>query len=86
MILPACGSAGFLVEAYANMLKNQVALGTVNAGRDAFEAAVSDLSVFLERWPQAIRQVITGRFPIEGYRDLLLGRPAGIKNVIALAS
>jgi hypothetical protein len=30
--------------------------------------------------------VITGRFPIEGYRDLLLGRPAGIKNLIALAS
>jgi len=25
---PACGSAGFLVEAYANMLKNQVALTT----------------------------------------------------------
>ena len=68
------------------VLKNQVALGTVNAGRDAFEAAVSDLSVFLERWPQAIRQVITGRFPIEGYRDLLLGRPTGIKNLIALAS
>ncbi len=68
------------------VLKNQVALGTVNAGRDAFEAAVSDLGVFLERWPQAIRQVISGRFPIEAYRDLLLGRPGGIKNLIALAS
>jgi hypothetical protein len=68
------------------VLKNQVALGTVNAGRDAFEAAVGDLSVFLERWPQAIRQLITGRFPIEGYRDLLLGRAGGIKNLIAFAS
>jgi threonine dehydrogenase-like Zn-dependent dehydrogenase len=68
------------------VLKNQVALGTVNAGRDAFEAAVADLGVFLERWPQAIRQVISGRFPIEAYRDLLLGRPGGIKNLIALAS
>jgi threonine dehydrogenase-like Zn-dependent dehydrogenase len=68
------------------VLKNQVALGTVNAGRDAFEAAVSDLSVFLERWPQAIRQVITGRYPIEDYRELLLGRAGGIKNLIALAS
>jgi len=68
------------------VLKNQVALGTVNAGRDAFEAAVRDLSVFLERWPQAIRQVITGRFPIEDYRDLLLGKAGGIKNLIALAS
>jgi threonine dehydrogenase-like Zn-dependent dehydrogenase len=68
------------------VLKNQVALGTVNAGRDAFEAAVADLGVFLERWPDAIRQVITGRFPIEAHRDLLLGRPGGIKNLIALAS
>jgi glucose 1-dehydrogenase len=68
------------------VLKNQVALGTVNAGRDAFEAAVGDLGVFLERWPQAIRQVISGRFPIEGYSDLLLGRAGGIKNLIALAS
>lgn len=67
------------------VLKNQVALGTVNAGRDAFEAAVGGLAVFLDRWPQAIRQVITGRFPIEAYRDLLLGRPGGIKNLIALA-
>jgi threonine dehydrogenase-like Zn-dependent dehydrogenase len=68
------------------VLKNQVALGTVNAGRDAFEAAVSDIGAFLERWPDAIRQVITGRYPIEAYRDLLLGRPGGIKNLIALAS
>jgi len=68
------------------VLKNQVALGTVNAGRDAFENAVSDLGVFLERWPDAIRQVISGRFPIEAHRDLLLGRPGGIKNLIALAS
>ena len=36
--------------------------------------------------PQAIRQVISGRFPIEDYRDLLLGRAGGIKNLIALAS
>jgi len=68
------------------VLKNQVALGTVNAGRDAFEAAVADLGVFLERWPDAIREVITGRFPIEAHRDLLLGKPGGIKNLIALAN
>jgi threonine dehydrogenase-like Zn-dependent dehydrogenase len=68
------------------VLKNQVSLGTVNAGRDAFEAAVADVGTFLERWPDAIRSVITGRYPIESYRDLLLGRPGGIKNLIALAS
>jgi glucose 1-dehydrogenase len=67
------------------VLKNQVALGTVNAGRDAFENAVRGLGAFVDRWPQAIRQVITGRYPIESYRDLLLGRAGGIKNLVALA-
>jgi hypothetical protein len=50
------------------VLKNQIVLGTVNAGRDAFEAA--------------IRALITGRHPLEAYRELLLGAPSGIKNVI----
>jgi hypothetical protein len=38
--------------------------------------------VFLERWPGAVRSLITGRFPLDAHRDLLLGRPQGIKNVV----
>ncbi len=64
------------------VLRNQVLLGTVNAGRDAFEAAIRDLGEFKQRWPDAIRKIITGRFPVESYREQLLGT-AGIKNVIA---
>jgi threonine dehydrogenase-like Zn-dependent dehydrogenase len=64
------------------VLKNQVVFGTVNAGRDDFEAAIGDLSVFTTRWPDAVRALITGRFPIEAYADLLLTRQGGIKNVI----
>jgi threonine dehydrogenase-like Zn-dependent dehydrogenase len=67
------------------VLKNQVVLGTVNAGRDAFEAAIADLGTFLERWPEAVRALITGRFPLGAHRELLLGRPNGIKNVLAFA-
>lgn len=66
------------------VLNNQVVFGTVNAGREAFESAVSDLTLFLERWPTAVRALITGRFPLDAYRDLLVGRVQGIKNVIAL--
>jgi threonine dehydrogenase-like Zn-dependent dehydrogenase len=64
------------------VLKNQVMLGTVNAGREDFEAAIRDLSLFATRWPDAVRALITGRYPIEAYADLLLTRQGGIKNVI----
>ncbi|MEX0805812.1 MAG: glucose 1-dehydrogenase, partial [Candidatus Binatia bacterium] len=66
------------------VLKNQVIFGTVNAGRDAFEAAIRDIGIFSQRWPQAVSSLITGRFPTGEYRDLLLGPSAGIKNVIEL--
>jgi len=36
----------------------------------------------MERWPRTVRSLITGRFPIEEHRDLLLGKRRGIKNVI----
>jgi glucose 1-dehydrogenase len=66
------------------VLKNQVVFGTVNAGRDAFEAAIRDIGIFSQRWPQAMRSLITGRFRIREYRELLLGPSSGIKNVIEL--
>jgi threonine dehydrogenase-like Zn-dependent dehydrogenase len=66
------------------VLRNQVAFGTVNAGRDAFEAAIRDLGIFHERWPQAVKSLITSRVPVEEHRDLLLGKVGGIKNVVKL--
>jgi threonine dehydrogenase-like Zn-dependent dehydrogenase len=67
------------------VLKNQAVVGTVNADREAFEGAIRDLGIFLKRWPTALRSLITGRYKIDQYRDLLLGKATGIKNVIALA-
>jgi threonine dehydrogenase-like Zn-dependent dehydrogenase len=67
------------------VLKNQVVFGTVNADRNAFESAIRDLGVFADRWPDALRALVTRRAPIGEYRDLLTGEAAGIKNVIALA-
>jgi glucose 1-dehydrogenase len=66
------------------VLKNQLLLGTVNAGADAYEAAIRSLDTFMKRWPDAVRSIITGKFPIESYRDLLSGKTGGIKNVIRL--
>ena len=65
------------------VLKNQLILGTVNAGQDAFQAAIRDIGAFMQRWPDAVRALITGRHPVEAYRELLLGTPTGVKNVIA---
>jgi threonine dehydrogenase-like Zn-dependent dehydrogenase len=64
------------------IVRNQVLVGTVNAGSDAFEAAVRDLSVFHSRWPAALASMITGRYPIEAFRDAI--DAPGIKSVIAM--
>lgn len=68
------------------VLKNQVVYGTVNAGREAFEAAVRDLGVFKKLWPDAVRALITSRTPYESFRDPLLGRAGGIKNVLQFSA
>jgi threonine dehydrogenase-like Zn-dependent dehydrogenase len=67
------------------VLKNQVVFGTVNAGVEAFEAAVQDVALFRERWPAAVHALVTGRYPVEAYRDLLVGPARGIKNVLTFA-
>ena len=64
------------------VLKNQVLLGTVNAGTDAFASALGSLDAFRRRWPAAVRTLIAGRYPPEQAPDLILGRPTGIKSVI----
>lgn len=67
------------------VLKNQVVFGSVNASRADFQAAIRDLAACNELWPSAAQGLITGRYPVEAYRDLLLGPPTGIKNVLAFA-
>ncbi len=66
------------------VLKNQAVIGTVNADRPAFEGAIRDLGLFKKRWPDALRALITGRYPLESFADLLQGKSPGIKSVITL--
>jgi threonine dehydrogenase-like Zn-dependent dehydrogenase len=65
------------------VLKNQAIFGSVNASRTNFQDAIRDLAAFNDLWPVAVRGLITGRYPIEAHRDLLLGPAVGIKNVLA---
>jgi glucose 1-dehydrogenase len=85
--VPALGAAN-PVETDAIMrnlvLNNQVYLGTVNAGKEDFEGAIHALDVINQRWPAPLRALISGRYPLDAYRDLLLGQPGGIKNVLSL--
>jgi threonine dehydrogenase-like Zn-dependent dehydrogenase len=67
------------------VLKNQLVFGTVNAGREAFEAGIRDLGTFVQKWPAVVRALITRRYPIEAYADVLLGKPGGIKNVFSFS-
>jgi glucose 1-dehydrogenase len=68
------------------VLKNQVLLGTVNAGTDDFASALRHLDLFRHRWPAAARTLIAGRYPPEQAAELILGRPPGIKTVIAFGA
>lgn len=66
------------------VLKNQCLLGTVNAGKDAFQNAVSDLTSFHSQWPAAVENLITGRFPLEKFADPIHSQ-SGIKNIVEIA-
>jgi threonine dehydrogenase-like Zn-dependent dehydrogenase len=68
------------------VLKNQVLLGTVNAGRQAFVDAVADLQTFDQKFPQAVRRLISRRYDMQDHAQLLEGAVGGIKNVIQIAS
>jgi threonine dehydrogenase-like Zn-dependent dehydrogenase len=66
------------------VLQNQLIFGTVNAGRDSFSGAIALLGEMNRRWPESLRGLITGRHPLDSFADLLLAKPAGIKNVLVL--
>jgi threonine dehydrogenase-like Zn-dependent dehydrogenase len=65
------------------VLKNQCLLGTVNAGKDAFQNAVTGLAAFHAAWPDAVKGLITGRFPLERFADPI-NKQTGIKNIVEI--
>ncbi len=67
------------------VLENQIVFGTVNASRDAYEAAIRHLGTFSARWPHVLPRLITSRSPLADAPALLSGEPTGIKSVVAVA-
>jgi threonine dehydrogenase-like Zn-dependent dehydrogenase len=68
------------------VLKNQIVLGTVNAPKESFQAAIADLAIFNERWPDALATLITNRFPVDRALEPLSGKVPGIKNVVSFSA
>src|SRR5262249_31631155 len=66
------------------VLRNQVVVGTINAGADAFEAAIRDLDTFEARWPGALRRVIRGRVRLDAHGDVLGPDARGVKSVLVV--
>jgi glucose 1-dehydrogenase len=64
------------------VLKNQLVFGTVNAGAKDFEAAIRDIGIFRQNWPDAMNALITEHISPEEAPSLLQGASRGIKNVI----
>jgi hypothetical protein len=64
--------------------EGQVICGTVNAGRASFEEGVQDLESFMQRFPVAVRALITARMALADARDAVVAR-GGIKSVITVA-
>jgi threonine dehydrogenase-like Zn-dependent dehydrogenase len=62
------------------IVRNQVIVGTVNAGPDAFEAAIRDLGTFHTLWPRALASMISQRYPLEAFGCAI--HDPGIKNVL----
>ncbi len=68
------------------VLRNQRLFGTVNAGPDAFRAAVEVMGDCVRRWPRELASLISSRHPLEEAPDLLRGPPVGTKSVVRIAS
>ncbi|HYQ80918.1 MAG TPA: glucose 1-dehydrogenase [Anaeromyxobacteraceae bacterium] len=66
-------------------LRNQVVFGSVNAGAEAYRAAVQDLALFARRWPTLLPRLVR-RHAFEETPDLLQGQAGGVKRVVSLGS
>lgn len=63
-------------------MRNQVIVGTVNAGPATFTAAIEDLALFQQRWPHTLSALITERVPLTQALTLLTQKRPGIKYVV----
>jgi threonine dehydrogenase-like Zn-dependent dehydrogenase len=53
------------------VLRNQVIVGSVNASPDHYKMAVDDLKAAYEKWPEAMRSIITEKVPYTHFKAAL---------------
>jgi len=69
------------------VLGNQAIVGSVNANRTYFESGLRDLTVFEQRWPGAVGQMISARRPIDEFADVFGNRSRGtVKTVLSVGT
>ena len=68
----------------ALVLDNQLVVGTVNAGTNAYESAVTRLEQFMFLLPDSVRRLIS-RHPMDDTPALLRSKK-GIKDIIQVAA
>lgn len=65
------------------VLKNQLMLGSVNAGMDDFKRGIEELTAAHQKFPEEIRKIITGKIPVEQFQKAFDSHDANvIKTVI----
>lgn len=65
------------------VLKNQIFLGSVNAGINDFTRGIEELTEANEKYPDAINKVITSRIPVSRFQDVFSSHDVNeIKSVI----
>jgi len=65
------------------ILENRVLFGSVNAQRQDWLAAVTDLEQARERWPEALEQFVKLRVPLERFSEAFEHR--GSKATLVLS-
>jgi threonine dehydrogenase-like Zn-dependent dehydrogenase len=66
------------------VLENRAVIGSVNAGPEDFDAAIRDLAAIDRRCPGPLRQVVTGRFPLDRAAEATGKGKDAVKSVVQL--
>jgi threonine dehydrogenase-like Zn-dependent dehydrogenase len=61
---------------------NKVVVGSVNSGREDFEAAAETLDVFEQHWPGLAASIITHHIPFDGDLGVILDEPKDAIKVV----
>ena len=66
------------------VLENQTIVGSVNAARHHYLAAVADLMDWADRWPCLTQKLITAKYPLDQFTQAYQKSADGIKSVVVI--